>query len=217
MAKEKKKPVNYVDNAKFMECIVDYKKRLEEAKAQGKEKPRIPEYAGECIQKIAVGLSYSPSFINYSFKQEMISDGIENGILYFDSFNPDKGSNPFAYFTQIIYYAFVRRIAKEEKIRYTTYKYFDSTMMGTELANYIVDENGSVAHEPIYDNIQEFIARYEKKDKEKREKKKALLEEKKGLAKFYKNLDGSNLVLDTESESIYDDELDFKNGEDDES
>ena len=45
----------------------------------------------------------------------MISDGIENCLQYLDNFNPKTSNNPFAYFTQIIYYAFVRRIQKEKK------------------------------------------------------------------------------------------------------
>lgn len=203
--KVKEKPKHYVDNVKFLECIIKYREKIKEAKELGLEKPRIPEYAGACLQKIAVGLSYSPKFINYSFRQEMISDAIENSILYFDGFNPEKGTNPFAYFTQIMYYAFIRRISKEEKLRYTTYKYFDSTMMGTELADLMRDDNNNLVHEPIYDNISDFISRYEEKDQKRREKKKALLEEKKGLAKFYK--DDDDFDLDKVTDIIYDDEI----------
>ena len=70
---------------------------------------------GECILKIANHLSYRPNFINYTYKEEMISDGIENSLQYIDNFDPEKSKNPFAYFTQIIYFAFIRRIQKEKK------------------------------------------------------------------------------------------------------
>ena len=70
---------------------------------------------GECFLKIANHLSYRPNFINYTYKDDMISDGIENCLQYVANFNPDKSDNPFAYFTQIIYYAFIRRIQKEKK------------------------------------------------------------------------------------------------------
>ena len=83
--------------------------------ASGDDPPRITNYLGECILKIANHLSYRPNFINYTYREEMISDGIENCLQYIDKFNPEKSTNPFAYFTQIIYYAFVRRIQKEKK------------------------------------------------------------------------------------------------------
>ena len=66
------------------------------------------------VFKIANGLSYRPNFINYTYRQEMISDGIENCLQYIHNFDPEKSKNPFAYFTQIIYYAFIRRIQKEK-------------------------------------------------------------------------------------------------------
>jgi len=79
------------------------------------ELPIIPDYAGECFLKIAERLSHRPNFINYAFREEMVSDGIENCVMYASNFNPEKSKNPFAYFTQIIYYAFIRRIQKEKK------------------------------------------------------------------------------------------------------
>ena len=77
--------------------------------------PKVSDYMGECFYKIATHLSYRPNFINYTYREEMVGDGIENCIRYAKNFNPEKSKNPFAYFTQIIYYAFLRRIAKEKK------------------------------------------------------------------------------------------------------
>ena len=77
--------------------------------------PIVSDYMGECFYKIATHLSYRPNFINYTYREEMVGDGIENCIRYAKNFNPEKSKNPFAYFTQIIYYAFLRRIAKEKK------------------------------------------------------------------------------------------------------
>lgn len=108
----------YVNNADFLAAIKEYKIKVAEAAEAGKDKPVIPNYLGDCILKIATHLSYKPNFINYSYKDEMILDGIENCIRYFDNFDPDKSSNPFAYFTQIIYFAFIRRISKEKKHSY---------------------------------------------------------------------------------------------------
>ena len=115
MARTKKKSVHYVDNAKFLEAMKEWKDQCRDAEETGDEKPRISNYIGECFLKIANGLSYRPNFINYTYRQEMISDGIENCLQYIHNFDPDKSKNPFSYFTQIIYYAFIRRIQKEKK------------------------------------------------------------------------------------------------------
>lgn len=109
---------NYINNADFLAAIKLYKQSVIDAEVAGLPKPQIPRYLGECILKIATHLSYKPNFINYTYKDDMILDGIENCINYFDNFDPNKSSNPFAYFTQIIFYAFLRRISKEKKHSY---------------------------------------------------------------------------------------------------
>jgi hypothetical protein len=109
---------HYVNNKDFLAAIVEMKAKVKHAEENGLPKPIISNYIGECILKIATHLSYKPNFINYSYRDDMILDGIENCIQYIDNFDPSKSSNPFAYFTQIIYYAFLRRIAKEKKQSY---------------------------------------------------------------------------------------------------
>jgi hypothetical protein len=106
---------HYVNNTDFLAALKEYKASVRDAEKHGNAKPQISNYIGECIIKIATHLSYKPNFINYTYRDEMISDGIENCMMYIDNFDPDKYSNPFAYFTQIIYYAFIRRIQKEKK------------------------------------------------------------------------------------------------------
>ena len=115
MAQTKKKSEHYVNNKEFLAAMVEYKKSVNRAQREKKKKPRVPDYIGGCFLKIANHLSYRPNFINYTFRDDMISDGIENCLQYLDNFNPKTSNNPFAYFTQIIYYAFVRRIQKEKK------------------------------------------------------------------------------------------------------
>ena len=114
MKKAKEKP-HYVDNKKFLEAMIEHRERCEKAAKRNRKKPEVTNYIGECFLKIANHLSFRPNFINYTFRDDMISDGIENCLQYMDNFNPDKSNNPFAYFTQIIYYAFIRRIQKEKK------------------------------------------------------------------------------------------------------
>ena len=115
MSKTKKKTAHYVDNAKFLQAMKDWKDSCKDAEEMGEEKPPVTNYIGECFLKIANGLSYRPNFINYTYRSEMVSDGIENCLQYIHNFDPDKSKNPFSYFTQIIYYAFIRRIQKEKK------------------------------------------------------------------------------------------------------
>lgn len=115
MKKNKAQKPHYVDNKKFLEAMIEYRARCTNAEEQKESKPDVTNYIGECFLKIANHLSYRPNFINYTFRDDMISDGIENCLQYMSNFNPDKSNNPFAYFTQIIYYAFIRRIQKEKK------------------------------------------------------------------------------------------------------
>ena len=106
---------HYVDNQEFLGEIIKYKEKVRIAAERGDPKPRVNNYIGGCFLKIATHLSYRPNFINYMYKDDMVCDGIENCIQYIDNFDPAKSRNPFAYFTQIVYYAFLRRIAKEKR------------------------------------------------------------------------------------------------------
>ena len=125
----RKKSEHYVNNKELLEALIVYRSKVEKSftEIKGREptredrakhwkgKPPIPNYLGECFLKIATHLSYKPNFVNYMFRDDMISDGIENCVQYIHNFDPDKSKNPFAYFTQIIHYAFLRRIQKEKK------------------------------------------------------------------------------------------------------
>jgi hypothetical protein len=112
---KRKRSEHYVNNKDFLDAMIKYKEQLEISKIQGTPKPPVPHYIGECFLKIANHLSYKPNFVNYMFKEDMISDGIENCLQYIHNFNPEKSQNPFAYFTQIIHYAFLRRIQREKR------------------------------------------------------------------------------------------------------
>ena len=114
MAKRKRSE-HYVNNKEFLAALITYRENVEIVKIRDKPKPVIPRYIGECFLKIANHLSFKPNFVNYMFKEDMISDGIENCVQYIHNFNPEKSKNPFAYFTQIIHYAFLRRIQREKR------------------------------------------------------------------------------------------------------
>jgi len=111
----RKKSEHYVNNKELLQALIVYREKVADAKEKNLPKPRITNYLGECFLKIATHLSYKPNFVNYMFRDDMISDGIENCVQYIHNFDPEKSRNPFAYFTQIIHYAFLRRIQKEKK------------------------------------------------------------------------------------------------------
>ena len=111
----RKRSEHYVNNKEFLAALIKYREDKEIAQIKGLPKPVIPRYIGECFLKIANHLSFKPNFLNYMFKEDMISDGIENCVQYIHNFNPEKSQNPFAYFTQIIHYAFLRRIQREKR------------------------------------------------------------------------------------------------------
>ena len=114
MAKTKNKEF-YVNNKEFLQALIEYRTKVKKAKESDLPRPIVPNYIGDCFLKIATHLSYKPNFVNYMFREDMICDGIENCLQYIDNFDPEKSQNPFAYFTQIIWYAFLRRIQKEKK------------------------------------------------------------------------------------------------------
>tara|TARA_B100000575_G_scaffold186243_1_gene149991 strand:- start:1089 stop:1679 length:591 start_codon:yes stop_codon:yes gene_type:complete len=178
----KKRSEHYVDNKLLYEEMKNYLDAVKEAEESDSELPRIPEYIGECLLKISTRLSTKPNFINYTYRDEMISDGIENCVNYIRNFNPEKSNNPFAYFTQIIYYAFLRRIQREKKQLYIKHKSLERSVIFDELAT--TGEGGEQGDQSAYVNLDtpymnDFVENFEKKEAEKkqaRKKKKGALD-----------------------------------------
>ena len=172
-----RKKQHYVDNEKFLVVMTAYRNAYLDGKENGEiQKPMIPDYAGECFLKIAESLSHRPNFINYAFREEMVSDGIENCVMYASNFNPEKSSNPFAYFTQITYYAFLRRIEKEKKQLYIKYKTMDefsslednSDMSQMEGNTGAISSGASPLSNDKRASIYDFIATFEEKKRAKK-------------------------------------------------
>jgi len=172
-----KKTNHYINNADFLQALIEYQEKCDIAKKENNPEPNIPNYIGECFLKIAEHLSRKPNFISYSFRDEMICDGIENCLMYFRNFDPNKSKNPFAYFTQIIYFAFLRRIVKEKKQLYVKYKATEQFGILDE-AEMFEDSDGNMKQFQLYENISEFIHNFEES---KRKKKEAKV---KGIEKF---------------------------------
>ena len=177
-----RKKQHYVDNEKFLGVMSDYREEHLQAKDNDTELPIIPDYAGECFLKIAERLSHRPNFINYAFREEMVSDGIENCVMYASNFNPEKSTNPFAYFTQIIYFAFLRRIEKEKKqlyIKYKTMEEYSSLEDHVDMGEMSSEDSRAVSAgaSPLTADkrvsIQEFIFAFEEKKRKKKKVKPA--------------------------------------------
>lgn len=165
---------HYVDNRAFLKALIQYRRDCWRAKRRGRSNPQIPEYIGECFLRIATHLSYKPNFINYTFREDMISDGVENCLLYMHNFNPRKSRNPFGYFTSVIYYAFLRRIQRERKHTYLKYKLIEQAIiMGDTQSS--PDESNSFhvdAELLSFENVQEFIQRFDAYTSKRRERRK---------------------------------------------
>lgn len=116
---------HYINNQEFLAALLDHREKVLAAREAGTAVPPVSNYIGDCFIKIAKHLSYKSNFINYSYKDEMISDAIENCLAVVDNFDPSKSKNPFAYFTQITFFAFVRRIQREKKQMATKFRYID--------------------------------------------------------------------------------------------
>ena len=174
------KAKHYVNNKEFLQAIIDWKEKVKDAESAGEEQPPVTDYIGECFMKIAQHLSFRPNFINYSYKEEMIGDGIENCLQYVNNFNPEKSKNPFSYFTQIIYYAFIRRIQKEKKQTHVKHKIIEKSMMPTFEQNPLDETNyGNQYMDYLQKNMlpQDGQEVYKSKSKKK--------ETKKSLENFY--------------------------------
>jgi hypothetical protein len=159
---------HYVSNKSFHNALVAYREKCKVAEAEGNEKPRIPEYIGLCIYQIATKLATKGNFRNYSYIDEMISDGIENCINYgVRNYNPEKTHNAFAYFTRILYTAYVLRIQKEKKELYIKYKAFENEHFNS--VHQPVDlDNPGMFEMNINDNMIAFVRDYESKLKTKK-------------------------------------------------
>ena len=150
----RKRSDHYVNNKELLEAMVVYRNKCAIAKEKGIDPPLISNYLGDCFLKIATHLSYKPNFVNYMFIEDKIGDGIENCVQYIHNFNPEKSKNPFAYFTQIIYYAFLRRIQKEKKQLEIKTKIIERT--GYDQVMVVEEGAGGSAsdYNTIKDNIQ---------------------------------------------------------------
>lgn len=185
---ETTKIANYINNKKMLEEFVKHRARVQKAKDEGKELPQLPDYLGLCFMQIAERLGTKGNFAGYSWLDEMKADGIENCIIGAHNFDPEKGDNPFAYFTKIIWFAFLRRIEKEKKQSYVKYKVMQNMNITGEHVE--GDASGFQGINLSVENVamNNVVSAFEDKKKKKDEKIKAT-KKKKGVEAFFESED----------------------------
>ena len=153
----RKKSIHYVNNADFSTAVVEYVEKVETARKTDDKIPTVPDYIATCFLRIAEGLSHKANFIRYTYREEMVMDAVENCLKAIGNYNLEAATrtgrpNAFAYFTQITWYAFLRRITKEKKQQEIKLKYLtksgienfvdtdlDAGGVGEQVASHFVD------------------------------------------------------------------------------
>jgi hypothetical protein len=164
---EPKARPHYVENKKFGEAIVEYVNRVTAAKESEQPIPIVPNYIADCFLKIAEGLSHKVNFIRYTYREEMVMDAVENCLRAINNYNPNATTrtgtpNAFAYFTQICYFAFLRRIEKEKKQQDIKFKFIEQSGIEEFIANIQGDDTHS--EQAFIDSLRERISRVKDKD-----------------------------------------------------
>lgn len=153
---------HYVDNKKFLDVLTEYRATCKTATEQGQDIPNIPDYIGECFLQIANHTSYRPNFINYSYRDDMIADAVENCVQCVRNFDPKKSPNPFGYFTQVVFYAFIRRINKERRHTYTKYRVLEHALTegGSNISGEALSSMAPDMTPVRFENVQEFMKNF---------------------------------------------------------
>lgn len=165
----KRKSIHYVNNKEFSQAVVDYCMTVKAAKENNEQAPIVPDYIAQCFLRIAEGLSHKSNFIRYTYREEMVMDAVENCLKAIENYNIEAATrtgnpNAFAYFTQISWYAFLRRIAKEKKQQDVKLKYLSQS--GIEA--FLSDDHGDAATEQVVrafvDTLKDRIDKVREKD-----------------------------------------------------
>jgi hypothetical protein len=171
MIKSKRQSIHYVNNKDFSQAVVDYCTEVQQAKDSGKPLPIVPDYIATCFLKIAEGLSHKSNFIRYTYREEMVMDAVENCLRAIENYNLDAATrsgnpNAFAYFTQISWYAFLRRIAKEKKQQDVKLKYLSQSGLEQYIMSGESDPAAESAIQSFLDQLKDRIDQVKEKDTE---------------------------------------------------
>jgi hypothetical protein len=170
----KRKSIHYVNNKEFSQAVVDYVKTVQEAKAKEEQLPIVPDYIAQCFLKIAEGLSHKSNFIRYTYREEMVMDAVENCLKAIENYNLEAATrsgnpNAFAYFTQISWYAFLRRIAKEKKQQDVKLKYLSQSGIEQYILSDFDDTAANNAVQLFVDQLKDRIDKVKERDTEFRQ------------------------------------------------
>tara|TARA_A100001515_G_scaffold144848_2_gene150336 strand:- start:620 stop:1213 length:594 start_codon:yes stop_codon:yes gene_type:complete len=162
MARAQRKSIHYVNNAEFSQAVVEYVTQVQEAKKQESTLPIVPDYIASCFLRIAEGLSHKSNFIRYTYREEMVMDAVENCLKAIENYNLEAATrtgkpNAFAYFTQITWYAFLRRIAKEKKQQDIKLKYLTRSGIENFIDNELGDETSQQVVGAFVDTLRDRI------------------------------------------------------------
>ena len=174
MARQKRASIHYVNNAEFSQAVVDYVMTVQEAKKEFQVLPIVPDYIAQCFLRIAEGLSHKSNFIRYTYREEMVMDGVENCLKAIENYNIEAATrtgkpNAFAYFTQIVWYAFLRRIAKEKKQQDIKLKYLTKSGIENFVSNEHGDEMSAQVMDAFVDTLRSRIEKVRHVDTEVKE------------------------------------------------
>ena len=194
MARTKRKSIHYVNNADFSQAVVDYVTLVEQAKKSKTTIPKVPDYVAQCFLRIAEGLSHKANFIRYTYREEMVMDAVENCLKAISNYNLEAATrtgkpNAFAYFTQISWFAFLRRIAKEKKQQDVKIKYLTQSGIENFIDNELGDEASQQVVDAFVDTLRGRIDKVRSQDADikefaKKEKKKRTIKVDSDLSEF---------------------------------
>ena len=174
MARTKRASIHYVNNAEFSQAVVDYVTTVREAKKKQTKLPIVPDYIASCFLRIAEGLSHKSNFIRYTYREEMVMDAVENCLKAIENYNLEAATrtgkpNAFAYFTQITWYAFLRRIAKEKKQQDIKFKYLTRSGIENFIDNELGDDMSQQVVGAFVDTLRDRIEKVRNVDSEIKE------------------------------------------------
>tara|TARA_B100000085_G_scaffold270512_1_gene282990 strand:+ start:582 stop:1187 length:606 start_codon:yes stop_codon:yes gene_type:complete len=174
MARSKRASIHYVNNADFSQAVVDYVATVREAKQKNDILPVVPDYIAQCFLRIAEGLSHKSNFIRYTYREEMVMDAVENCLKAIENYDIDAATrtgkpNAFAYFTQITWYAFLRRISKEKKQQDIKLKYLTSSGIENFIDNELGDDMSQQVVGAFVDTLRDRIDKVRNVDAEVKE------------------------------------------------
>ena len=170
----KKKSIHYVNNAEFSQAVVDYVTVCNKAKAENTTVPIVPDYIAQCFLRIAEGLSHKSNFIRYTYREEMVMDAVENCLKAIHNYNLEAATrtgkpNAFAYFTQITWYAFLRRISREKKQQDIKLRYLSRSGIENFVDNELGDEMSQQVVGAFVDGLRDRIDKVKVQDEQVKE------------------------------------------------